>query len=291
MGKNSSQLRVETEYLVEESIDLRLVSRKERYRSVSVSSSEPQHSPDPPGEDQKTADEKAARMLEKFANEHFNSVRDVQRMRLQLLSWVIRNKITSSLKRAFDIVVSISLLLLSSPIFVLIAILIKLDSPGSIFFSQVRVGKWGKPFNIYKFRSMSADAEQRKSDLLGHNEADGVVFKIKSDPRVTRFGRFLRKSSLDELPQFYNVLKGDMSLVGPRPPVPYEVEQYHFDERRRLNAIPGITGLQQISGRSDMPFKQWVEYDIQYIEESSLLKDIEILARTIPAVLRGKGAY
>jgi exopolysaccharide biosynthesis polyprenyl glycosylphosphotransferase len=230
-------------------------------------------------------------MLEKFANEHFNSVRNVQRMRLHLLGWVIRHKITSSLKRVFDIVVALPVLLLLIPIFILIAIIIKLDSPGKIFFRQERVGKWGKPFYLYKFRSMSVDAEERKSELLDRNEADGVVFKIKDDPRVTRFGRFLRKSSLDELPQFYNVLRGEMSLVGPRPPVPYEVEQYHFDERRRLNAIPGITGLQQISGRSDMPFKQWVEYDLQYIEESSLLKDIEILIRTIPAVLRGKGAY
>jgi lipopolysaccharide/colanic/teichoic acid biosynthesis glycosyltransferase len=174
---------------------------------------------------------------------------------------------------------------------ILTAIAIKLDSPGPVFFKQVRVGKWGGRFDLFKFRSMVIDAEAQMAALLAQNDADEVIFKMKADPRVTRVGRFIRKFSLDELPQLFNVLKGDMRLVGPRPPVPYEVEQYQYDYLRRLDVVPGITGLQQVSGRSDLPFKQWVELDLQYIEEKSLLKDIEILLRTIPAVIRGRGAY
>jgi lipopolysaccharide/colanic/teichoic acid biosynthesis glycosyltransferase len=171
------------------------------------------------------------------------------------------------------------------------AIAIKLDTPGPIIFKQVRVGKWGKTFNCYKFRSMFIDAEARKAELMVHNEADEVVFKMKRDPRVTRIGRIIRKLSIDELPQIFNVIKGDMSLVGPRPPVPIEVEDYQFDQYRRLDTIPGITGLQQISGRSELSFKRWVELDVQYIKEQSLKKDIEIILKTIPAVISGRGAY
>lgn len=138
---------------------------------------------------------------------------------------------------------------------------------------------------------MYIDAEARKAELMANNEADEVVFKIKNDPRVTRVGRLIRKASIDEIPQLFNVLKGEMSLVGPRPPVPYEVAQYQFDQLRRLDAVPGITGLQQVSGRSELSFKRWVELDLQYISEQSLLKDIEILLKTIPAVLTGRGAY
>jgi lipopolysaccharide/colanic/teichoic acid biosynthesis glycosyltransferase len=138
---------------------------------------------------------------------------------------------------------------------------------------------------------MEVNAEARQEELLEQNDADEVMFKMKDDPRITRVGRFLRKTSLDEVPQIFNVLKGDMSMVGPRPPVPLEVEQYQFDYFRRLEVLPGITGLPQISGRSDLPFKQWIELDIQYIEERSLWKDIEIMARTIPTMLFGRGAY
>jgi lipopolysaccharide/colanic/teichoic acid biosynthesis glycosyltransferase len=172
-----------------------------------------------------------------------------------------------------------------------VALLIKLDSPGPVFFKQTRVGKWGKTFPCYKFRSMYIDAEERKAELMALNEADGVVFKMKNDPRVTRVGRVIRKLSIDELPQLFNVIKGEMSLVGPRPPVPSEVSQYKFEEIRRLESIPGITGLQQVSGRSNLDFKRWVELDLEYIAEQSLMKDIEILLRTIPAVIFGKGAY
>ena len=132
---------------------------------------------------------------------------------------------------------------------------------------------------------------ERKAELMAQNDADEVIFKMKNDPRVTRVGRVIRKASIDEIPQLFNVLKGEMSLVGPRPPVPYEVAQYQFDQLRRLDAVPGITGLQQVSGRSELSFKRWVELDLQYISEQSLLKDIEILLKTIPAVLTGRGAY
>lgn len=238
-----------------------------------------------------SSDDKASRMLDKFANEHFNQVSNVQRMRFHLLRWVIRNKIVGSLERVFDLVLVIPLLILTSPVLILTAIAIKLDSPGPIIFRQERVGKWGDRFNLYKFRSMHENAEALQADLMEQNDADEVIFKMKDDPRITRVGRFIRKSSLDELPQLLNVLKGNMRLVGPRPPVPYEVDQYEYDYLRRLDVIPGITGLQQVSGRSDLPFKQWVELDLQYIEERSLLKDIQILLRTIPAVIRGRGAY
>ncbi|MEJ2749348.1 MAG: sugar transferase, partial [Anaerolineae bacterium] len=182
-------------------------------------------------------------------------------------------------------------LIFVSPFMGLVALIIKLDSPGPVFFQQERVGKWGKTFGCYKFRSMYVDAEARKAELMDQNEADGVVFKMKNDPRVTRVGRIIRKLSIDELPQLINVIRGDMSLVGPRPPVPIEVAQYKFDQLHRLDTIPGITGLQQVSGRSNLDFKRWVELDLEYIAEQSLLKDIEILLRTIPAVIFGRGAY
>jgi lipopolysaccharide/colanic/teichoic acid biosynthesis glycosyltransferase len=173
----------------------------------------------------------------------------------------------------------------------LAAIAIKLESPGPAIFRQIRVGKDGEHFACFKFRSMYIDAEQRLKELTAKNEADGPVFKMKADPRVTRVGRIIRKLSIDELPQLFNVLKGEMSLVGPRPALPSEVAKYTYEQIGRLHAIPGITGLQQVSGRSDIDFKRWVELDLQYIAEQSLWKDIEILLRTIPAVLFSKGAY
>lgn len=234
---------------------------------------------------------KAARMLEKYTNQSFKSTRTIQRMRFRLITWVIRNKINSNLKRAFDLFLVCLALPFALPVMGLMALAIKLDSPGPVFFKQVRVGKWGQTFYCYKFRSMYVDAEARKAELMAQNDADEVIFKMKNDPRVTRVGRIIRKASIDEIPQLFNVLKGEMSLVGPRPPVPYEVSQYQFDQMRRLDAVPGITGLQQVSGRSELSFKRWVELDLQYISEQSLLKDIEILLKTIPAVLTGRGAY
>jgi len=236
-------------------------------------------------------DAKAARMLEIYANRSFRNPGMAQQMRLTVVTWVIRTKLVNSLKRLLDIVASALALLAASPLFLITAIAIKIDSPGPVFFKQERVGKWGATFGCYKFRSMYTDAEKRKADLMARNEADGPIFKIRDDPRITRVGRVIRKLSIDELPQFINVLKGEMSLVGPRPALPREVAQYEFDQLRRLDAVPGITGLQQVSGRSDLSFKRWVELDIQYISEQSFLKDVEILLKTIPAVLTGKGAY
>jgi exopolysaccharide biosynthesis polyprenyl glycosylphosphotransferase len=236
-------------------------------------------------------DEKAARMLDIYAKRRFRSVKASQRMRITLLLWVIRTKLTRNLKRVLDFIVALGMVIAASPIMLLTALAIKLDSPGPILFRQTRVGKWGELFPCYKFRSMYIDAEQRLKEIEALNEADGPVFKIKNDPRVTRVGRVIRKLSIDELPQLFNVLKGEMSLVGPRPALPREVAQYEYDQIQRLNAMPGITGLQQVSGRSDVDFKRWVELDLQYIAEQSLWKDIEILVKTIPAVIWSKGAY
>ena len=240
---------------------------------------------------QQKRDEKAARMLEIYSNESFNSVQSAQHMRLRLVTWAIRSKIQNNLKRVFDLIVAAIILVFALPFMGIVAIIIKLDSPGPVFFHQKRVGKWGKPFYCHKFRSMYVDAEERKAELMDQNEADDIVFKMKDDPRVTRVGRVIRKLSIDEVPQFFNVMKGEMSLVGPRPPVPSEVSQYEFEYMRRLDAMPGITGLQQISGRSSLNFKRWVEIDLEYIADQSLANDIKILVRTVPAVVFGKDAY
>ncbi|WP_231725896.1 sugar transferase [Chthonomonas calidirosea] len=195
------------------------------------------------------------------------------------------------LKRIFDIVVALFALILFSPIMLLAALLIRLTSPGPIIFRQVRVGKGGRYFWCYKFRSMCVDAEQKKQQLLHLNEAKGPVFKMKRDPRVTPVGAILRKLSIDELPQLINVLKGDMSIVGPRPPLPSEVEQYDDYARQRLAVLPGLTCLWQVSGRSNISFERWVELDLLYIETMSFLTDVKILLQTIPAVLTGSGAH
>jgi exopolysaccharide biosynthesis polyprenyl glycosylphosphotransferase len=195
-----------------------------------------------------------------------------------------------ALKRAIDLTLSAVLLVLLSPLLIVVAILIKLTSPGPIFFVQERVGMNQRPFRLFKFRSMVVDAEARKAELSGLNEMDGPVFKIKSDPRTTKLGRLLRKTSIDELPQLFNVLNGTMSLVGPRPPVPTEVEKYDWLYRRRLSIRPGITCLWQIYGRNELTFKQWMELDRVYVETWSLWLDIKILLRTVPVVLLCRGA-
>jgi exopolysaccharide biosynthesis polyprenyl glycosylphosphotransferase len=193
-------------------------------------------------------------------------------------------------KRLLDIAVSGVLLALHAPLLALVAAAVKLDSKGPVFFRQVRVGYNGRPFNCLKFRTMVQDAEQRKASLAGQNEMDGPVFKIRNDPRITRLGKILRKTSFDELPQLTSVLKGDMSLVGPRPPVPREVAQYQLGDLRRLSMKPGITCLWQVNGRSNLSFKKWMELDRQYIDEWSLWLDMKILARTVLAVAKGTGA-
>jgi lipopolysaccharide/colanic/teichoic acid biosynthesis glycosyltransferase len=207
--------------------------------------------------------------------------------------WLALRKVSvRGFKRLIDVTVSAAALLVISPLLLLVAAAIRLESAGSVFFSQVRVGRHGRHFRMYKFRSMSADAERLKKKLAAQNEsAGGVTFKIKRDPRITRMGRIIRKLSVDELPQLWNVLRGDMSLVGPRPPVPQEVALYTLQERRRLDVTPGLTCIWQVSGRSDLAFDQQVELDLRYISSRNLLGDCKLLLQTIPAVLGGKGAY
>jgi len=194
-------------------------------------------------------------------------------------------------KRTLDFSLSYVLLVLLSPLFVVIALLIKLTSRGPVFFVQERVGLNKRSFRLYKFRTMVADAEQKLSEVEHLNEVSGPVFKIKNDPRINRVGKFLRKTSMDELPQLFNVLKGDMSLVGPRPLPLKDVNGFDQDwQRRRFSVRPGITCLWQVNGRSDLPFEKWMELDMEYIDEWSLWLDLKILAQTVPAVLRGSGA-
>ncbi len=193
-------------------------------------------------------------------------------------------------KRTLDIAVSATALLFLAPLFGLIALGIKATSKGPVFFCQTRSGLGGRPFGLFKFRSMVTDAEALKATLEDQNEVSGPVFKIKHDPRVTPVGRLLRKSSLDELPQLWNVLLGDMSLVGPRPPIPAETREYDRWHHRRLEVTPGITCIWQVSGRSNIPFTEWMRMDIRYSQKVSMREDLRILLKTAPAVLSGDGA-
>jgi exopolysaccharide biosynthesis polyprenyl glycosylphosphotransferase len=194
-------------------------------------------------------------------------------------------------KRALDVLLSSIGLIAVLPIWLLIVAAIRVESPGRAIFIQDRVGLHGRRFRFYKFRSMYVDAERRLADVMTQNEADGPVFKIRNDPRVTRVGAFLRRTSLDELPQLVNVLIGEMSLVGPRPPLPREVEQYRPSDAVRLSVKPGLTCLWQISGRSTVSFDEWMELDREYIRNLSLWLDVSILLRTVGAVLMMRGAY
>jgi exopolysaccharide biosynthesis polyprenyl glycosylphosphotransferase len=194
------------------------------------------------------------------------------------------------LKRIIDAGLSAVALVLLSPLMLIVAILIRLGSPGPVLFAQERVGMNQRRFKIYKFRTMVEDAEQQKHSLAHLNECDGAAFKIKADPRITPVGRLLRKTSIDEIPQLINVLLGEMSLVGPRPPLPEEVGRYAWPDRKRLSVKPGITCLWQISGRNQVPFDRWMKLDREYVENWSLWLDLKILAMTVPAVISAKGA-
>lgn len=203
-----------------------------------------------------------------------------------------RNGVYPATKRAIDITGAGTGLLLLAPLFIVVALLVRLESTGPVFFTQLRVGRRGRPFRCRKFRSMYVDAEARKQELADRNEMrGGMTFKMKRDPRITRIGRFIRKASIDELPQLWNVLVGEMSLVGPRPPVPGEVANYTALDRKRLSVKPGITCIWQVTGRSDIPFEEQVNLDLRYISERSLLLDIKLLLMTVPAVLFARGAY
>ncbi|NSW54707.1 MAG: sugar transferase [Armatimonadetes bacterium] len=194
-------------------------------------------------------------------------------------------------KRLLDILGATAAIVIATPIMVVAAIAVKLETPGPVFFKQYRLGRNGKPFLLYKIRSMTASAPDIRDSLENDNEASGPVFKIKADPRITRVGRILRKYSIDEMPQLFHVLFGQMSLVGPRPPIPSEVERYEPWQTERLAVKPGLTCIWQVSGRSDIGFDEWVRLDIEYVRNRNLWLDIKLLLLTIPAVLTARGAY
>ncbi|HSP17445.1 MAG TPA: sugar transferase [Thermoanaerobaculia bacterium] len=200
------------------------------------------------------------------------------------------NETQLAAKRLLDVCVSLLILAIAMPVILIAGLAIKLTSPGSILFKQERIGLNGRIFTLYKFRTMIEDAHERRGEVTHLNEMTGPVFKAKDDPRVTSVGRWLRKFSFDEIPQLWNVLKGDMSLVGPRPPIPEEVASYHRWHRRRLSMKPGLTCLWQVSGRNNVDFDRWMQLDLDYIDNWSPTLDLKILLRTIPAVLSGKGA-
>ena len=220
--------------------------------------------------------------------------RFARRLRLswKLYSWTAVVAGVRIVKRLVDLTVASAALCALSPLFLAVAVLIKRYDGGPVLFWQKRVGQWGREFECPKFRSMRVDAEALKSALIARNEhGAGVTFKMKRDPRATPIGRVIRKLSIDELPQLWCVMIGEMSLVGPRPPVPREVAAYTLADRRRLDVTPGLTCIWQVSGRGDVPFERQVELDVQYIQSKSLLLDLILILKTIPAVLSGRGAY
>ncbi|WP_207942072.1 hypothetical protein DOK78_003000 [Enterococcus sp. DIV2402] len=230
--------------------------------------------------------------------ENIQSSKKLEELSIRDTSNIINPKIIEKkyfylfVKRLIDIIGSTLGLVLLTPLFLVIAILMKKEEPtGPIFFSQIRVGKYEKNFKMFKFRSMCVDAEEKLAELLQHNEVEGAMFKMKDDPRVTRVGKFIRKTSIDELPQLWNVLKGDMSLVGPRPPLLREVVEYTEYDKQRLLVKPGCTGLWQVSGRNEVGFDEMVELDITYIKNLSLRNDITIILKTVGIMIKPNSAY
>lgn len=216
-----------------------------------------------------------------YASQPFLSKEIVEKRRIYLIT-----------KRLMDLIGAIFGLLLLLPVFIVVAIFIKLEDPkGPVFFYQTRVGKNGKEFKMYKFRSMVTDAEERLKELLKYNEVSGAMFKMKDDPRITNIGKFIRKTSIDELPQFINVLLGDMSLVGPRPPLPREVDEYTDYDKQRLLVTPGCTGLWQVSARNSVGFDDMVQLDLAYINNRSIVYDIKIILKTFGVLFGSNNAF
>lgn len=242
-------------------------------------------------EDPKLEDEKLLAYWSQAATRS-GRMRIMFRLRAKRAIWWVVVHSSLVLKRSLDLVASTLGLLLLSPLLAVTALLIKVEDGGPVLFQQQRVGLRGRLFAMWKFRSMVPEAEDAKERLLQRNEMQGgVLFKMRNDPRVTRVGRVLRKFSIDELPQLWNVFVGDMSLVGPRPPVPREVEKYTVEQRQRLLAKPGLTCFWQVEGRSEIDFEGQVRLDMQYVRSESFWLDIKLLLKTVPAVLFGKGAY
>ncbi len=247
---------------------------------------------DPRLSTQKLSEKQRRKRVDEMIKQYANLSMQTRKAKIKRKLWTFVIKATLFFKRLMDIIISLVALILLSPLFAIVALLIKLTDGGPVFYVQTRIGKQGKAFPFPKFRSMVLNADKMKDNLLDQAERKGdVTFKMKKDPRVTSIGRFIRRFSIDELPQVWCVLKGDMSIVGPRPPVPREVALYTQEDRRRLEVIPGLTGIWQVSGRSDIGFKQQVELDVLYIESHGFWLDIMLILKTIPAVLTGKGAY
>jgi exopolysaccharide biosynthesis polyprenyl glycosylphosphotransferase len=205
---------------------------------------------------------------------------------------IVENNSYNVIKRILDILGAVFGLLLLSPLLLIVAIIIKIEDPkGNILFKQKRIGKNGEEFYMYKFRSMVTNAEELLDSLMHRNETTGAMFKMKEDPRVTKIGKFIRKTSIDELPQLWNVLKGEMSLVGPRPPLPREVDEYSSYDHQRLLVTPGCTGLWQVSGRSNLGFEEMVELDLKYIQNRTIIYDIKLILKTIIVLFGTKDAY
>ena len=215
--------------------------------------------------------------------------KELEVVNMQLINIANQNRY-EKIKRFFDICLSAAALVVLSPLLLVIAILIYLEDKGPVIYSQTRIGKDGRAFKLYKFRSMCVVGDERLRDLQKLNERDGPVFKIKNDPRVTKVGKFIRKTCIDELPQLVNIIKGDMSIVGPRPPLPNEVEQYNSYQKQRLLVVPGLTCYWQIQKGEETTFDEWVELDLKYIKERSILLDFRLILLTFKVILSGKGA-
>ena len=215
--------------------------------------------------------------------------KELEVVNMQLINIANQNRY-EKIKRFFDICLSTAALVVLSPLLLVIAILIYLEDKGPVIYSQTRIGKDGRAFKLYKFRSMCVDADEKLKDLQKLNERDGPVFKIRDDPRVTKVGKFIRKTCIDELPQLVNIIKGDMSIVGPRPPLPNEVEKYNSYQKQRLLVVPGLTCYWQIQKGEETTFDEWVELDLKYIKERSILLDFRLILLTFKVILSGKGA-